>query len=209
MDGWMNARKYLLRTVLTTGAALVSVAALRAEMLTSPALPVPGAEASATQGFVPRTHNSVVRGNTTKESAAAWLCAFGTRLAEFRRELVTELVATQLTMIGGHPMPPPVTVTSTPPTTPPVTVTSTPPVTPTPTPPLPLPPVPTGNPPPPPTPPPPPGPPIPTGGGQPPDPTPPPPPDSPEPASLVLGLLGAGLASLTAWRRRNTAKRAG
>jgi hypothetical protein len=212
MDGWKNARKYLLRTALATGAALVSIAGLHAETLTSPALPPRDAEAAVTQGFVPLTHTSVPAGNAARGHASAVLRSFAVQLAEFRQELVRELIATQLTMIGGHPMPPPVTVTSTPPATPPVTVTSTPPTTPTtptpPTPPVPPtpppPPVTTGNPPAPPVPPSPPVPPPPAGGGAPPDPTPPPPPTtSPEPTSLVLGLLGAGLASVGAWRRRN------
>ena len=58
-----------------------------------------------------------------------------------------------------------------------------------------------GNPPPPP---PPPGPPGPVGGGNPPPETNPGPPPSasPEPASMLTALLGAGLASLAAWRYR-------
>ena len=54
----------------------------------------------------------------------------------------------------------------------------------------------------------PPPPPPPTGGGETPpgggDVPPPPPPvqGAPEPASLTIGMLGAGLASLVAWRRR-------
>jgi hypothetical protein len=57
---------------------------------------------------------------------------------------------------------------------------------------------------PPPPPPPPPGPPGPVGGGNPPPETNPGPPPSasPEPASMLTALLGAGLASLAAWRYR-------
>jgi hypothetical protein len=98
---------------------------------------------------------------------------------ELREQLVAEVVATQLTMIGGHGASKKPRSTDSPPPPPPGN----------------------NNPPPPPGggggpdngPPP---------GGNPPPPVTGGPPQSPEPASLVTALVGAGLASLGVWRYR-------
>jgi hypothetical protein len=197
MERWRNAKRHLLRAVLLTGATLLPLSGARGEVLTSSAAP------GAAQVETPRIPRRDVR-----QSFHALMRSLGQGVAELHQDLVQEIVATQLAMIGGHPFTPP------PPTDTPPTGTNNPPTSNPPgnTPPPPPPPTPGGgNPPPPPptgggnTPPPQP----PTGNGNPPPDNPPPPPgppvpptDSPEPASVVTALLGAGLASLAAWRHR-------
>ncbi len=188
MDGSWNMQRRWLRLALLGAATLVPVAGLQAETLTSDGKPQDAAAVSArarivTAAQVKALAQSVVRG-----------------LAELREEVARAVLADQLTLIAGHvptPTPPSSASQPPPPPTPPgggVTV----------------PPAPPGNGPPPPPPPPPPGntPPPPT-NTPPPSNTPPPPVNSggpgpvhqaPEPGTMVTALIGAGLASLAAWR---------
>jgi hypothetical protein len=177
MNGWIHVQKHLLRALLVTAAALGSASGLRADLLTSNAPPAAGPEAVASPGFMPLGAAPVAHRGRSTPDAKGLLHAVRASLVQLQEELVRELVAMQVTMIGGHPLSPPKTTATPPPPPPPVT---------------------TENPPPPPPPP--------TGGGQPPidlppPPPPPPPTQSPEPASLVTALLGVGLASLAAWRQ--------
>lgn len=192
MDGWSNTKRHLLRIVLLVAATLAPAAGLHAETLNSDGKPHEG-------GPLPSSARAV-----TAAQLKVMAQALAEGLVQLHEDVIRAVVAQQLTLLGGHIAPP--TSMSQPPTapTPPTGGNGVPPPPPTNIPPAPPPP---GN-----TPPPPPG------NTPPPTTTPSPPTTSggsgpgpvtgtPEPASVVTALIGAGLASVAAWRNRRRKQR--
>jgi hypothetical protein len=188
MDGSWNLQKIALCVALTVGLGLAPAATVRAELLTSAAPPPcdAGVPKRAADMFAPPDGSAAAASIGASIDLKSALSRLGTALTALHQEMVIEWVAAQMPLIGGHPDPKNTTPVSNngPGSNGPPPGDSGPPP----------PPPPSSTPP---------------GGGTdvPPPPPPgnqgePPPSQAPEPASIVTALLGAGLASLAAIRRR-------
>lgn len=121
MDGWWNAKRHLLAVTLFAGSTLVFVGRAHADILTTnaPAACTAGSPGRGTPAFSPVATTPPVARTVAPVNVKAVVRTLGESLAAWREDLVRELVATQLTLVGGHATKPPTNTTPPPPPPPP------------------------------------------------------------------------------------------